>query len=133
MTPAESDPIHAVLQAERDWLQAHLKADSSRLAQLAADEYQQVSSDGTLISKNELLASFASGTRHWVAAESDEHSVRFYGSVALVVGRWRAKGVNARHPFDYAARYVAVWVHRNGHWQLASDQSTTIPHARSGF
>ena len=55
--------------------------------------------------------------------------MRLYGDddVAVVVGRWRARGTNAARRFDYAARYVAVWVRRDGQWRMVSDQATQIP------
>ena len=59
--------------------------------------------------------------REWLRAY-----LRVYGTTAVVVGRWRDKGVNAGQPFDYAARYVSVWVKRDGEWRMVSDQSTPI-------
>ena len=91
-----------------------------------ADEYTQVNSAGELVGKQEVLASFLGESRHWDAAESDEYQVQIYGEVAVVYGRWRARGVNADVAFDYAARYVSVWVYRDGRWQMVSDQSTEI-------
>ncbi len=71
-----------------------------------------------------------SGERGWDEAHSDEHRVNLYGDddddVAVVVGRWRARGTNAGRAFDYAACYVAVWVRQDGHWQIVSDQATPI-------
>lgn len=105
---SDSDQVRQVIQAERAWLEAHLLFDVSTLDSLMADEYTQVNSRGELIGKQQVLASFRTGQRYWQQAESDEYQVRIYGEVAVVVGRWRAKGVNAGQPFDYAARYVAV-------------------------
>ena len=76
--------------------------------------------------KEQVLVSFRSGERGWEEAHSDEHDVRIYGDAAVVVGRWRAKGANAGRPFDYAARYVSVWVERDGEWRMVSDQSTPM-------
>ncbi|MCH7663227.1 MAG: nuclear transport factor 2 family protein [Chloroflexi bacterium] len=53
-------------------------------------------------------------------------NINVYGQTAVVVGRWRAKGVNEGVPFDYAARYVSVWVKNAGAWRIVSDQSTEI-------
>jgi ketosteroid isomerase-like protein len=123
---ASMDATAEVLLAERAWLEAHLRLDVSTLQRLMADEFTQIGSNGVLLRKNDVLASFAGGQRKWDHAESDEYRVQIYGSTALVCGRWRAKGINSGHHFDYAARYVAVWVRREGRWQLVSDQSTPI-------
>jgi ketosteroid isomerase-like protein len=78
------------------------------------------------IGKEELLASFRSGERGWEEALSDEHDVRIYGDTAVVTGRWRARGANAGQPFDYAARYVSVWVEQDGEGRMVSDHSPLI-------
>ena len=116
----------AVLQAERDWLQAHLNCDVTALDRLMADEYAQIVTTGVVVGKAEALASYASGLRHWDEAHSDEVQVRVYGEAAVVIGRWRARGVNTGQPFDYAARYISVWVLRDDRWQMVTAQSTTI-------
>jgi ketosteroid isomerase-like protein len=126
MSEHDADMVQQVIQAERAWLQAHLQLDTALLDNLMADEYTQVNSHGALVSKQEVLASFLSGTREWDWAGSDEYRVQIYGEVAVVYGRWRAKGVNGGHPFDYAARYVSVWVYRDNRWQMVSDQATEI-------
>jgi ketosteroid isomerase-like protein len=122
-----SDKIYEVIRAERAWLDAHLRLDISLMDSLMADEYTQVNSQGELVGKEKVLASFRAEKRYWQEAESDEYQIQIYGSVAVVHGRWRAKGINSGKAFNYAARYVSVWVERNRRWQMVSDQSTEIP------
>src|SRR5215203_1848754 len=81
---------------------------------------------GRVVGKEQALASFRSGERAWEEAHSDEHDVRIYGDIAVVTGRWRARGANAGQPFDYAARYVSVWVEHDGEWRMVSYHSTPI-------
>ena len=120
----ESNAVEQVLQAEREWLLAHLNCDVAELDRLMADEYAQVNDEGKVVHKAEVIASFESGARHWDEAHSDE--VQVYGEVAVVIGRWQARGVNAGCSFDYAARYVSMWVWRDSRWQMVTDQSTEI-------
>ncbi len=91
----EEAKIQQVIEAEREWLKAHLELDVEALARLMADEYVQVNDSGQLVSKSQVLASFSGGKRHWDEAESDEYRVQIYGEVAIVYGRWRATGQNA--------------------------------------
>ena len=121
-----SDPAAHVIEAERQWLSAHLKLDLVLLDRLMADEFLQVNYRGELLSKQQVLASFKSGNRYWQEANSGEYKVQVYNEVAVICGCWRAKGVNTGQSFDYAARYVSVWVYRDKRWQMVSDQSTTI-------
>jgi ketosteroid isomerase-like protein len=122
-----ADPTSAVkqvLRAEREWLVTHLRLDVQALDRLMAPEYIQI--DARAVSKDEVLGSFQSGGRGWDEAHSDDHDVRIYGNTAVVLGRWRARGINAGEPFDYAARYASVWVESDGEWRMVSDQSTPI-------
>ena len=121
-----SNAVEQILQPEREWLLAHLDCDVAELDRLMADEYTQVNDKGKVVRKAEVIASFESGARHWDEARSDELQVRVYGEAAVVIGRWQARGVNAGQAFEYAARYVAMWVWRDGRWQMVSDQSTEI-------
>ena len=92
-----------------------------------ASDYVQIDGSGRIVDKEEVLASFRSGERNWAEAHSDDHRVRVYGDVAVVVGRWRTRGTNAGKAFDYAARYVAVWARHEGEWRMVSDQATPMP------
>ena len=87
-------------------------------------DYLQIDEDGGTLNKEQVLASFRSGERFWAEARCDEHRVQVYGDAAVVVGRWRARGQNGVHPFDYQARYVSMWIQRDGRWRMVSDQST---------
>ena len=120
------DAVEQVLVAEREWLLAHLHLDIPALERLMDSDYLQIDAGGAALGKEQTLASFRSGERHWDEAHSDEHHVRVYGNTAVVVGRWRARGENAARPFDYHARYVSAWVLRAGEWRMVSDQSTPI-------
>jgi len=99
----DSKVVSQILQAEREWLLAHLNCDVSALDRLMADEYAQIDSTGRIVRKAEVIASFESGARHWDEARSDELQVQVYGEAAVVIGRWQACGVNAGQPFVYTA------------------------------
>ena len=129
MSEAADPPASAVeqvLRAEREWLLAHLRLDVQALDRLMAPEYFQIDDRGRTVGKEQVLESFRSGGRGWDEAHSDDHDVRIYGNTVVVIGRWRARGINAGQPFDYAARYVSVWVKSDGEWRMVSDQSTPI-------
>ena len=118
--------IEQVLLAEREWFLAHLHLDVAALDRLMDSDYLQIDARGDKVTKEQVLASFRSGERHWTEAHSDELHVRVYGNTAVVVGRWQAKGTNAGQHFDYQARYVSMWVRRDRGWRMVSDQSTPI-------
>ena len=82
--------------------------------------------DGTTETKAEVLASYASGQREWSFAEVDQLSVRISGDTGIVVGRWRARGANRGQAFDYAARFLSVWVRIADGWRNLAYQPVEI-------
>jgi ketosteroid isomerase-like protein len=122
----EQTTLQEVLNAEAAWAEAYRNLDLDCIDQLMADDYTIIQPGGTVLGKAETMASLRSDQRHWELAASDEHNVRIYGDTAVVIGRWRGRGVNHGQAFDYAARYLCVWVKRDGRWQMVADQSTEI-------
>ena len=122
MTQAET----AVIAAERALADAHLRLDLAAFDRLLHPDYVIIQPGGRVEDKATTLASLRSSRRHWDVARSDAFDVRLYGDTAVVVGRWRAKGVNAGTPFDYAARFLSIWVKEGGRWRNVAVQSTDI-------
>lgn len=120
------DMAAEVLAVERAWTEAHLHGDFAALAQIMADDYLRIETDGSVRDKAAVLAAYQPETRHWEYAAGDEYDVRVYGDTAVIVGRWSARGVNNGAAFDYAARFLTVYVKREGRWQMVAEQSTTI-------
>jgi len=115
--------IEEVIATERRWVKAHLELDLDTIASILSDGYRQIRADGSVIGKEELLASYRSGERKWDVAESDDYEVRIYGETAVLIGCWRGVGENAGERFDYGARFLAVYVLEVGGWKLAADVS----------
>lgn len=115
-----------VLEAERKWASAHLKTDVEEIEDLMHPDYTIIKPDGSIWNKDTALISYIPGKREWDEAGSYDHVVNIYGNSALVIGVWKAKGVNNGIPFDYMARYTSLWVKENGKLMIVSDQSTEI-------
>ena len=115
-----------VLAAEKEWAQAHLNTDTEEIDRLMHPDYTIIKPDGSVWDKKIALASYTPGKRDWTEAGSSEHSVRIYGDTAIVIGLWKAMGVNNGEPFDYQARYTSLWVKTNEGLRIVSDQSTEI-------
>jgi len=120
------DPVEEILAVERAWTEAHLQDNPVVIEQLMADDYVKIQPDGSLSNKAETLAAYQPEVRYWEHAQGDEYDVRIYGDTAVVVGRWTARGMNNGQRFDYSARFLSVYVKRNGRWQMVAEQSTEI-------
>lgn len=115
-----------VLNSEEALAEAHLKLDLEAFERLLHPNYVVIQPGGVMEGKEETLASLRAGGRFWEIAHSDEMDVKLYGNTAVVTGRWRGKGVNNGEPFDYAARFLSVWVREAGVWRNLAAQSTPI-------
>ena len=129
----------AVLAVEQRWTAAHLAGDFATLAALMAPDYLRIEPGGAVSGRAAVLAAYQPEHRHWDYAAGDEYDVRIYGDLtgdptndpravltALVTGRWTARGTNHGARFDYAARFLSVYVRRGGRWQMVAEQSTPI-------
>ncbi len=94
--------------------------------QLFHPDYTIIQPGGKVESKDEVLASYRTGTRRWDSAKADELDVRIYDNMAMGVGRWTASGQNQSERFDYSARFLSIWIKQDGRWQNVAAQSTEI-------
>lgn len=120
------DSTEELLAIEREWTAAHRNGDFDTLERRMADDFVKILPDGSLAGKAEVLASLRGEHRWWDFAAGDEYDVRILGDTAVVIGRWRARGSNNGQPFDYAARFLSVYVRRDGRWLMLTEQSTAI-------
>ncbi len=122
----QTKSIQEVIATERRWVQAHRHLDLDVIDEILSEDYTQIRSDGTVASKAETLASYASGTRRWDYAESDQYEVKVLDDVALLIGRWVGRGENAGEKFAYTARFMSLYVRTPKGWKLLAEQSTPI-------
>ncbi len=126
MANSNDRSVEEVIAAERRWVQAHRDLDLEALEDMLDEDYVQIRADGSVIGKQEALESYRSAKRRWDHAESDQYRVTVIGNSAILVGRWIGRGENDGTPFDYAARFMAFYVNRDGRWLLVADQSTPL-------
>ncbi|HXQ33165.1 MAG TPA: nuclear transport factor 2 family protein, partial [Anaerolineales bacterium] len=107
------DPAQEVLAVEHAWTEAHLRGDVQTLEAIMAFDYVKIKSDGSLSDKKTTFAAYQPDRRAWDVARGDEYDVRVYGETAVVIGRWTARGHNDGQPFDYAARFLSIYVRRD--------------------
>lgn len=118
--------IQTIKTAEHALAAAHLTLDLTVIDRLLHPDYRILQPDGRFETKAEVLASYQSGSRRWDTAQVDQLEVNLYDQTAIVTGRWQATGQNGDDPFDYAARFISVWLKENGRWQNITYQSAEI-------
>jgi ketosteroid isomerase-like protein len=115
---------------EEMWRNATLKADTAALGSLLADDYMAITPGGTLLSKEQTLASLRSGTTHFTAIEVSDRKVRFYGTTALLTSRAEISGSIAGQNISGSFRYTHVYARdKQGAWKIVSFEASRIREA----
>jgi len=78
-------PEDQILQLERDWLAADGKGDAVRLAGIVADDFMGGSSDGSLLSKQDIIPRGGS-VGAFAGAATKDSNVRVFGDTAVLMG-----------------------------------------------
>jgi uncharacterized protein (TIGR02246 family) len=119
-----------LLQTVRELDAAVVKRDAAPFRRYLTDDATNVSSNGTLRTKTDLIAAVTQRD-NFTKYDSDNLKVRVYGDTAVVTGRATYSGT-----FDgvqYTNRQVvftATYVRRNGQWQSVAAQNTALPTQR---
>lgn len=108
---------------EREWFDAVVKNDAAVLNRIFADDFTALNSDGTTITKAEMMKMVSSGTIKLDEIKSEEFKCRPYGTTAIVSGRSTyvrdGKTVGS-------SGHTEVWVKRAGIWKAVSWASIPI-------
>lgn len=116
-----------VLQAERSFFDALLKADAVALGKLLAEDFLMIDLlRGSQLPKPALLEALRSGELRFERIEPSDPLVRLYRPTAIVTGRTRLAGRYGGSSFDTATRYTHVYAEQDGRWSLVAAQGTPV-------
>ncbi len=116
-----------VRDAEALRLKAFLDHDVTTMAALMAEELVHVTSDGRTRNKTLFMDDFTNRPTGFSQFVTDDMDVIVTGDVAVTRGRYHNLVAQRSYgtPLKYA-RFLRVWVKRNGAWQLLSHQATEV-------
>ncbi len=117
----------AVLAAEDARYRAMQDADLDALDRLCADELSYAHSSGVRDTKDEYLGKVRSGYYQYLSVEHPVERVEVVGDTAIVVGRMTSDLVVGGTPKTIDNLALAVWVRREGDWQLLAYAPTRPP------
>ncbi|HEY3857999.1 MAG TPA: nuclear transport factor 2 family protein [Gammaproteobacteria bacterium] len=118
--PAESDEKQ-IEDLEQTWLDTSLKQDHDGLDAILMDDFEDVSWQGELRGKTEIMAIAMSAPVKSSQTLSDL-KVRVHGDVGVVTGVNTAEA--ADKSFTVKVRFTDVFVRDKGHWRALSAQET---------
>jgi peptidylprolyl isomerase len=107
---------------EREWFDAVVKNDVAALNRIFADDFIAMGSDGSFLTKTEMIDLLTSGRIKVDELKVDEFKLRLYGNTAVVTGR--ATFIRNQRPLGQDG-HIEVWVKRAGPsrkvlWQAVS-------------
>jgi uncharacterized protein (TIGR02246 family) len=122
---ADGADERALVQLEKDWVAALAKADTKALEGILAPHWV-ASSEGSPLSRPQLLAALRTGAARFEIAEGSEEEAFVFGDTAVVHGLVRLKGTSGGKPFDGKSRYTDLFVRRDGRWQAVGTASIPV-------
>ena len=114
------------------WANAELRADTTLLERILADDYTGIGPLGFMLTKQEWLARHQAGDLKYESFSLDEVKVRVYNNdAAVLTGRQVQNGAYRGNSIQAQFRTTLVFVRQQGQWQLASLQLSTIGQPRN--
>ena len=118
---------HEIDQLEQSWRDAIIHRNAAAMDNLLSDDYIAITSNGTLQSKEQTLASMRNGALHFASIEFSDRKVRFYGQTALVTSRAEVNGSAPDGEISGSYRYTRVYVRDSGGgWKIVSFEASRI-------
>ena len=107
-----------LMRLEREWLEALKRRDGAALDRIQADEFIYMVGEGRFGNKTDALADLSEFFLDSI--NSEMVTTRVYGDTAVVALRGTMKGIFRGR--DISGNYLetAVWVKRNGRWQVVA-------------
>jgi len=124
-TTADGAEEQAVMQAERDLVNAAVKRDIPTLETYLAKEWT-ATNDGQVTSRAQILAELKSGAYKVESDAIRDLSVYVFGDVAVATMILDTEGTYKGADFSGLIRSIDFFVKRDGRWQVASSQNTTV-------
>jgi ketosteroid isomerase-like protein len=115
-----------VLKINEDFDRAIMAQDAAGYRRILADSFIFTSASGKVTNKSQELAKVISGDFKYELVKSDDLGVEIYGKTAVLTGRFKAKGKYKGNSFEFSERYTAVFVKRNGRWQMVAEHASEI-------
>src|SRR5258708_342824 len=115
-----------ILALESVWNQAEEKGDIRALDLLFDDALVYIDEDGSSLTKVQFLFRAKGKGARLQSLVTQTTSVQVYGETALVLGSYRATGVERGKPYRRDGRFIDTWVLKNGTWMCMVAQATPI-------
>ena len=123
---AQESVEKALMDLERQWVNASSASNGDALAPLLAADFVSVQADGAMLTKAVYVANTSKAK--WQVNEVSAMKVQVHGDSAVVTGIWTGKGTDgAGKAYDGRERFVDTWVKMpDGTWQCVASVGVTL-------
>jgi len=124
--PATGGPEKAIEAMENQWLEAAKSQNTDLIVPNYADKFVDTDSSGRVLTKAQAMAELK-GTK-LTSAEYENVQVTVFGSTAIAVGGYKAKGTDPKgKAFDVHERWTDTWAKKpSGKWVCVASHSSPI-------
>lgn len=117
-----------IVALEHAWDLALSSSDLQALSAIFNSALIYIDDDGTLLTKSEYLTRVSQNGSHLQQIVTEEMDVEMFGATAVVVGTYRAKGVEKGKPYVRRGRFMDTWVLTGKNWTCVASSATPILH-----
>ena len=115
-----------VLSLENAWNEAEKNKDVKAIDGLLAPSFAYTDSDGSLMNKQQFLASISAASYHPEQIVNDSMNAQPYDRAVVVTGTYREQGTEKGKAYTRRGRFTDTWVQEHGAWLCAASQETLI-------
>lgn len=126
-TSTPEDTIREIERVDADRIRATLGKDRAALERIVADDLLYVHTSATQEDKRLYLDRVTGNYYNYQSLEYVKRAFRVLGEMVLVNGDIRINVIVNGVTRALLSRYLQVWAHRDGRWQMVSWQSTLVP------
>jgi ketosteroid isomerase-like protein len=123
---SQTGVVEEIRKVDQERIRAQVNADSVALDRIYADDFIGVGPSGTLRTKKEVLADFASGSLRFQSITTDDVRIRVYGNAAVETGLSTMKGQDAEKIVPEENRFTRVWIKQGSRWRLVSNHYSNL-------
>lgn len=115
-----------IIKLENGWNDAMVKRDLTFLDRILADDWMGGQSDGTVITKVELLANINSGDYLPTSLVLNDYKVRIYGDTAVVICHFTEKSMTKGKDTSGKYQSTDTWVMIASRWQCVASNGSKV-------
>lgn len=123
---SETAVVEQIRKLDQERIHAQVHADSAALDRIYADDFIGIGPSGTVRTKEEVLADFASGSLKFQSIVTDDVRIRVYGNAAVETGLSTMKGQDAEKVVPEENRFTRVWIKQGGRWRLVANHYSNL-------